>query len=480
MKPSRRGFMQASAASVAGGYLLSSGTSTSMAAGYRSALEQPVVGFIGTGIRFHTYLGKAALEYGPCASLADVDSLQAGRALQVVMDQHRAKNLPLDMRAHEDYRKVLDNKDIDAVVIGTVDHWHSKIAIEAMLAGKDVYCEKPLTLTIREGQQILQVLEKTKSVFQVGTQQRSEFEHRFVKAAAMLRENRIGKVKRLTVALGPSRECDALPAVDPPKSLNWDMWQGQCAVKQYREAPTMTDVTGWGAGHNFGRGHRYYRWFYEYSGGKLTDWGAHHVDIAMWAMDKLGEDAGKVSIKPISSYHPVKLDEKGMPTEEDRFNCAVNFQVLLTFDDGIEMLVCDKAEGKGFDNGIMFEGEKGRYFVNRGKLTGRPVEDLAKKPLDEGKMRALYASEDVPMGKNDKNDGANMKCFFDCIKSRKTPSSDVRTHHKAMNICHAINVALRLNREVVFDTKAEDFGDDALANSFVEREQRKGFEINVG
>lgn len=473
-RTSRRGFLKASAATAAGGYLMGSPlSSTSMAAGYRSPNEQPVVGFIGTGIRYHTYLGKAALKHGPCAALSDVDSMQAGRALQVVMDVHREKGHPLDTRVHEDYRKVLDRKDIDAVVIGTVDHWHSKIAIEAMKAGKDVYCEKPLTLTIREGQQILKVLEETKRVFQVGTQQRCEFNQYFVKAAAMLRENRVGKLKNVTVALGPSRNCtEPLPAVDPPKHLNWELWQGQCDVKQYREAPTMTDVTGWGAGHNFGRAHRYYRWFYEYSGGKMTDWGAHHIDIALWAMNRLGNDAGKIKINPVSSFHPVPLDDKGMPTREDWFNTAVNFQVDLSFDDGVSMRVCDVAKDKGFGNGIMFEGDKGRYLVNRGKLVGAPVEALEKKPLDDAKIDDLYAS-----GKRPGN--SNMGCFMDCIKTRETPSSDVQSHHKAMNVCHAINVALRLDREVVYDTKAENFGDDELANSFIERQQRKGYEITV-
>lgn len=477
-KTSRRGFMKASAATAAGGYLMSNPlTAHAMAPGYRSPNEQPVVGFVGTGIRYHTYLGKAALKHAPCAALSDVDSMQAGRALQVVMDAHREAKHPLNTRVHEDYRKVLDRKDIDAIVIGCVDHWHSKVAIDAMRAGKDVYCEKPLTLTIREGQQILKVLKETGRVFQVGTQQRNEFNQLFVKAAAMMREGRVGKCKKITVALGPSRDSmdeeglkNPLLLVDPPKQLNWDLWQGQCEVKPYREAAEMRDVTGWGAGHNFGRAHRYYRWFYEYSGGKMTDWGAHHIDIALWATDKLGEDAGKIKINPISAYHPVPLDDKGMPTKDDNFNTAVNFQVDLTFDDGLEMRVCDVTEG--FGNGIMFEGEKGRYFVNRGKLTGKPVEDLEKNPLDESKIGALYASGKRP-------ESNNMGCFFDCIKSRETPSSDVASHHKAMNVCHAINVALRLNREVVYDTKAENFGDDALANSFIERQQRKGFEIDV-
>jgi predicted dehydrogenase len=246
---------------------------------------------------------------------------------------------------------------------------------------------------------------------------------------------------------------------------------------QYREAPDMVDVTGWGAGHNFGRAHRYYRWFYEYSGGKLTDWGAHHVDVALWAMNRLGEDAGKVTIKPISVNHPVKLDENGYPTEDDRFNCAIEFNVLVKFEDGLELYVRDKTDG--FDNGIMFEGDKGRYFVNRGKITGKPVEDLKNNPLDEARFNELYVSGERPEGYGDGHDGANMKTFMECIKSRKTPSSDVASHNKAMNICHAINIAMRLNRELTFDTKAENFVGDDQANTFVSREQRKGYEIDA-
>ena len=481
-KPSRRTFLQSSAAAtaaagIAGGYLTSGSTSPAVAAGFQEKNEQPVIGFIGTGIRYHTYLGDAAMKFGPCAALADVDSIQLGRGLQVVMDNHREHNHPLNTKAYEDYRKVLDHKDIDVVVIGTVDHWHTKIAIDAMRAGKDVYCEKPLTLTVREGQQILKVMGETKRVFQVGTQQRSEFSRRFVTAAAMARDNRVGKMKSLTVCLGPSRNCDPLPVVAPPKNLNWELWQGQCALKDYREAPEMVDITGWGAGHNFGRAHRYYRWFYEYSGGKMTDWGAHHVDIALWAMNKLGNDAGKITLEPISAYHPVPLDENGMPTNDERFNTAVNFAIKVTFEDGLEMTVSDKT--KGFDNGIMFTGEKGRYFVNRGKLTGKPVEELEKNPLDESRFTELYASGERPEGYGDGHDFAQMKTLMECVKSRKTPNSDVASHHKAMNVCHVINVALRLNRKLVFDTAKEVFVDDDQANTFIAREQRKGYEIDV-
>ena len=480
-QPHRRGFLQATAATVAGGYYCATASTTRAvgpARGFESKNEQPSVGFIGTGIRYHTYLGKQALRYGPCVGIADVDAVQVGRAMQVAYDSHRENKRPLAIRAFEDYRKLLERDDLDVVVIASPDHWHTKMAIDAMRAGKDVYCEKPLTLTIREGQQIYKVMQETGRVFQVGTQQRCEFGLKFAKAAAIAREGRIGKIKQVTACLGGSRVSGVLPAVSPPRSLNWEKWQGQCREVAYREAPEIQDVEGWGAGHPFGRTHRYYRWFYEYSGGKLTDWGAHHVDVALWALDRLGEDAGKVTINPISSEHPVEFVD-GMPTKEDQFNCATKFQVQLGFEDGLKMLVSDRAKDKGFDNGIMFEGEKGRYFVNRGKLTGKVPEQLKENPIKEETMNSLYASGKVPVGYGKGNYGANMKNFMECVKSRATPSSDVLSHNRSMNLCHSINIALRLNKKLTFDTKAEQFVGDDQANSFIERAQRAGYEINA-
>ena len=483
-KPSRRQFLKSSSLTGTAGYLtysssVSGGLPRAVAKPRRSPNEEPGIGFIGTGIRFHSYLGKHALKHGPCVAVCDVDSLQAGRALQVGMNNHREKKRPLVIDAHEDYRRLLDNKDIDVVVIATVDHWHSKIAIEAMQAGKDVYCEKPVTLTIREGQQILDAQAKTGRVLQVGTQQRTEFNKRFAQAAAMVRDNRIGDVQDATICIGGSRECDALPLAQVPRHLNWEMWQGQCPEKPYRAAGEVVDVKGWGAGHPFSRTHRYFRWFYEYSGGKLTDWGAHHVDIALWALDKHGRDVGQIVIEPLEVEHPVALDEKGMPTRDDRFNCATRFKVKCTFDDGVVFWIRDTAPDKGFENGVMFTGkDKRRFLVNRGKLVGRPVEDLAGKPLPSGALASLYV--DDPTGlEGYGNDGFHMHNFFDCVRTRKQPASDMESHHRMLNLCHAVNVAMRLNRKVVFDTTTETFGNDTLANSFIERTPRAGYEIKV-
>ena len=424
--------------------------------------------FIGAGIRFHTYLGKAAMKHRPCRAICDVDSVQAGRALQVAMDVHRERDWPIDSTVYEDYQEALQRDDFDTVVIGSPDHWHTKQVIDSLRAGKDVYCEKPLTLTIREGNQILKVLEETGRVMQVGTQQRTGFGGRFAKAVAMAHDNRVGKINRVTVALGGSRSCEPLPVAEVPRQLNWDLYQGQVATTDYREGPLL-DTKGWGAGHPFSRTHRYYRWWYEYSGGKLTDWGAHHVDIAMWALDKLGRDIGKVTIDPQMVEHPVPFQD-GMPTDPTRFNAATTFKVLVTFDDGIEMLVTHHGGDLGFDNGVMFEGEKGRYLVNRGKLVGKPVEDLEKNPLPEDAFTKLYG------GNPSRN---HMTNFYDCVASREQPVSDVASHHRMLSICHGINIAMRLGRKLTFDTATDTFVGDDQANSFVERKQRAGFEINA-
>lgn len=472
-KPNRRSFLSSTGAAVAAAGLAQNffpGQSLAHGSASRSPNEQPVVGFIGTGIRFHTALGGQATRFGPCAKIADVDSMQAGRALQVIMDVHRKNNLPIDTTAHEDYQHVLDDPSINVVVIGSPDHWHTKHVIDSLNAGKDVYCEKPLTLTIAEGKMIEQVIKKTGKIVQVGTQQRTEMESRFATAAAMLRDGRVGDVSRLTVCIGGSREAVPLPVVDPPKHLNWDKWLGQAPMVDYRAVPEISDTTGWGAGHPFSRAHRYYRWFYEYSGGKLTDWGAHHVDIAMLALDKLRGDIGLVKIEPKGVKHPVEFKD-GNPLQDDRFNAATEFNVQVTFADGIVMDVRDNAkEDKGFENGIMFEGSKGRYLVNRGKLVGSPVDAMKRNPLPKDPFEMLYGQ---PKPKS------HMDNFFDCVKSRKQPISDVASHNCMLNICHAINIAMRLNRTLTYDPKTQTFVGDDQANTFVGREQRKGFEISV-
>ncbi|MGI9474193.1 MAG: Gfo/Idh/MocA family protein [Rubripirellula sp.] len=468
MTANRRAFLASSGAAIATSGFLGQ-ASFAQDASSKSANEQPVIGYIGTGIRYHTALGDGGAKFGPCAKISDVDGVQAGRALQKMMDLHRENNRPLDTTVHEDYRHVLDDKKIDVVIIASPDHWHTKQVVEALQAGKDVYCEKPLTLTIEEGNLIEDAIKKTGGIVQVGTQQRTEFGSRFVTAAAMARDGRVGDIKTVNVCIGGSRDPEVLPVVDPPKSLNWEKWLGQCPVVDYRSAASIADTTGWGAGHPFSRAHRYYRWWYEYSGGKLTDWGAHHVDIAMLALDKLRDDIGVVKIDPQEVSHPVPFVD-GMPTKDDRFNAATKFKVKVTFDDGVEMFVRDRADELGFDNGIMFQGTQGRYLVNRGKLVGKPVEILKEKPLERDPFEMLYGQA---------KPASHMTNFMDCVKTREQPISNVPSHNAMLNVCHAINIAMRLGRELNYDPKTRKFVDDEQANTFVGRERREGYDIVV-
>ena len=423
--------------------------------------ERPVLGCIGTGSRWGA-VGPNAMEFADCVAVADVDSAHAESGAKRVKDIQGKKGRNTDVEIHEDYQRILDNDKIDVVTIVTPDHWHSKIAIEAMKAGKDVYCEKPLTLTIDEGKKIRRVLEETNRVFQVGTQQRSEMGLRFLQAVAMLRDKRIGDIKKVTCAIGGVGDSGPIPKADPPSTLNWEKWLGQAPLVDFR----YKKGGRWGKS----RCHYEFRWWYEYSGGKMTDWGAHHVDIAMWGLGM--DDSGPTEVEPVSAHHAVDLKD-GMPVQDDRYNVALKFHVIERFADGVEMHIRDRADDLGFDNGIMFEGTDGRFLVNRGKIVGAPVDDLKKNPLPEGLMREVYKGRE-PGGNN-----AHMKNFFDCTRDREQPVSDVHSHHRAMTACHLANIAVRLGRSIKWDPEAEMIVGDEQAQSMQAREQRKGYEIEV-
>ncbi len=201
-----------------------------------------MVGCIGTGSQWQGYDGPRALEFFDCAAVCDVDSDHLEKGLELVHKRQQKKGAKVDH--YGDYRKVLDRKDIDVVTIAVPDHWHSKIAIEAMQAGKDVYCEKPLTLTIDEGKQIIKVLDETKRVFQVGTQQRSEMATAIsCRAVAMVRDGRIGKLQASHLPhRRRSHQSVAQTACRPAKNLNWDMWLGQAPKVDYMEKPVGKEL----------------------------------------------------------------------------------------------------------------------------------------------------------------------------------------------------------------------------------------------
>jgi len=424
--------------------------------------DRHVLGCIGTGDRWYGVV-PGALEFSDCVAVCDVDSDHAAQGKAKIQELQDKKGSSRDVEVFEDYRRILDRKDIDVVTIVTPDHWHAKIAIEAMQAGKDVYCEKPLTLTIDEGKQILKVLKETGRVFQVGTQQRSEMsandgkvQNQFLVAVALCHQGRLGQIKTVQCAIGAPPTSSEIPEVPVPKNLNWDMWLGQAPMTPYLQG-------GFGNNKKYpeSRTHYEFRWWYEYSGGKMTDWGAHHVDIAQWAIGM--DHSGPTSIEG-TAKHPVPFKD-GYPTVSNRYNAATEFLITANFPNGVELTIRHDT-----DNGILIEGTEGRIFVNRGSLKGKPVEDLAQNPLPEDALTKLYKGHQP---------GSHMRNFFECVKTREQPISDVETHHRAMTTCHLANIAIRLGRKLNWNPETEQIEGDDDANGWVKREQRKGYEISV-
>ncbi|HWE40189.1 MAG TPA: Gfo/Idh/MocA family oxidoreductase [Isosphaeraceae bacterium] len=404
--------------------------------------DRPRLGLIGAGGQ-GSGDARGASHFGDFLAVCDVDRNHAEHAKA---DRNIGKG---KADVYEDYRKLLDRNDIDAVVIGTPDHWHTKILIDAMKAGKDAYCEKPLTLTIDEGKKIGEVAKQTKRVVQVGTQQRSDHNRVFLLAVALVRSGRIGKIRKVTAAIGGAPSGGPFKKEAPPAGLNWDMWLGQAPKVEYIKE----------------RCHGEFRWWYEYSGGKLTDWGAHHVDIGTWGIGM--ENSGPTTIEVETGVLPVPF-ERGWPKVDDQYNTATRFLVKATFPNGVVLQIRDDTE-----NGVTFEGTNGRIFVTRDRidLSGGSVDALYKDPVPEKLL--------VELRKGKRVDG-HMANFFECARDRATPVSDVWSHHRALTTCHLANIAMRLgNRTLRWDAEKEEIIGDSEANSWLTRPQRAPYEVTT-
>ncbi|QDT05380.1 Inositol 2-dehydrogenase [Rubripirellula lacrimiformis] len=450
---SRRQFLKTSTATAAGvlvPYHLT--TSPARAQSKASRLQFALIGVGGNGTRTAP-VGK---EFADLVALCDVDSqhLDAGN------------HLLCDGKAdtYSDYREILARDDIDVVQISTPDHWHAKILIEAMLAGKDAYCEKPLTLTIDEGKLVRKIQKQTGRVVQVGTQQRSSFD-KFNHALAIIAEGRIGKLKRLVVGIDGGGWSPEIPATEVPAELDWDRWLGPTPSIPYRYLvnPKRDPKNG------FTNGHTQFRWWYEHSGGKLTDWGAHHFDIAMLGIAAAGQNNDPVSVGG-TAKHAVEFKD-GIPVQTDRYNTAQSFDLHVSFaDSDIDMNIRNDV-----DNGILFEGDEGRIFVNRGKLVGKPVEDLTSNPLPDDAISKIYRG--MPMKQNDRH--AHWENLIYAIDNRVLPISDVHSHMKMLNVAHLAGICCRLGRTVNWDQKTETVIGDDLAASMMERPYRDGYQIEM-
>jgi predicted dehydrogenase len=344
-----------------------------------------------------------------------------------------------DVKRYEDFRVLLDNKDINAVTIATPDHWHALIAIEAMRKGKDVYCEKPLTLTVAEAQAVAKVAKQTNRVFQVGSQQRSDA--RFRLACELVRNGRLGKIKKVETRIGANPTSPALPKAEVPRSLDWDFWLGPTPEVDYVEMKKDN--------HTFTRCHYEFRWWYDYSGGKMTDWGAHHNDIAQWG---LGMDEGG----------PIAVEATGeQPSKEpNSYNCHPHFTVTYTYPGDIQVLCMSDG-----DNGIRFEGEDGKWiFVDRGKILASDKK-LLDEPLPSGATR-LYVSNN------------HMGNFLECVKTRKPTICTADIGHRSVTVCHIGVIALRTGKKLKWDPVREMF-DDEEANKMLSRPMRAPWKLEV-
>lgn len=356
--------------------------------------------------------------------------------------------------SYRDFRKLLERDDIDAVINGTPDHWHSLINIAAARSGKDIYSEKPLTLTIDEGRHVIQAVRENKRVLQTGTQQRSS--KRFRLACELVRNGRIGKLKEVNVWL-PAGLSDGSgfqgrrPLIEGrdssvpfktapiPDTLDWDYWQGQAQAFDY--VPE--------------RCHTWFRYWYEYSGGTMTDWGAHHMDIGYWA---------------IGLPAPTRIESKALSQPlAGSFTVIADYEVKFTYPNGVIFNVKSTRDDSPFGaiinkdgqrNGIRFEGTEGWIWVNRGAIEASS-RDLLTTPLPDNAEK-LYESND------------HIGNFMDCMRSRQDPICDVETGHLSATVCHLGAISLRTGKSLNWDPGKEVFtGKNAeVANPYVAREMR--------
>ncbi|MDB4665177.1 Gfo/Idh/MocA family oxidoreductase [Verrucomicrobia bacterium] len=429
----RRGFLKFAAltsASTIPQWYVEELHATPQEAATKSANTRPRVALIGCG-GMGRYDARLASKFGDIVALCDVDA-QRLRAT-------REKDFPKATMFH-DFRKLLDKDNIDAVICGTVDHWHAMVSIAAMRAGKDVYCEKPLTLTIDEGKRLVSTAEITSRVLQTGSQQRSDA--RFRLACELVRNGRIGKLEKVHVHLPAGRHGGPFPSSEVPKDLDWEFWKGQTPDTNYVKE----------------RVHGSFRYWYDYSGGTMTDWGAHHNDIALWGIGM--ERSGPVSVhgKPRTKMIP------------GGYNAASEYEIQYSYANGVrqitESTAADNPSGGRINNagtrhGIRFTGSNGWIWVTRGEIQASDT-DLLETPLPSDSKR-LYQSNN------------HMGNFFECMQSRKQPICEAEIGHRSATVCHLGVISMRLGRKIHWNPEREQCVDDPGANHWLSRSMRRGW-----
>lgn len=419
----RREFL--AAATVACGPMILS----SPARGFAAPSERIRLGFIGIGIQsrghLRSFVGKNDTQV---VAVCDVVKERLENSKQIVEEGYAKQKDMASYKgcaAYNDFRELLARDDIDAVVIGTPDHWHAIPAVMACRAGKDVYCEKPLSLTISEGRAMVEAARKHDRVFQTGSQQRSEFGGLFRRAVELIRNGHIGEVKTVRVGVGgPAVTCD-LPTEECPAGTDWNFWNGPSPERGYNQILCPKGI------HNHFPAFRMYR---EYAGGGMADMGAHHFDIAQWALGM--DNSGPVKIEP-----PEGKEGTGLK---------------YTYANGVVMY-------HGGPSGCTFEGTKGTLYVDRGKLTADPANILEAK-IGENEFHV------EPSDNHHRN-------WIDAIRSRKKPICDVEIGHRSATVCELGQIGYDLRRPLEWDPVKERFVNDDEANKLLSRPMRDPWKL---
>ncbi|MFC1490898.1 Gfo/Idh/MocA family protein, partial [Candidatus Latescibacterota bacterium] len=327
--------------------------------------------------------------------------------------------------AYNDFRDIIARDDIDAVSIATPDHWHAIPAIMAANAGKDIYCEKPIGLTIAEGRAMSDAVKRNNVVWQTGSQQRSDRNFRF--ACELARNGRLGELQTIYVGLptgNPNR--NPSPVVPVPEGFDYDFWLGPAP-----KAPYTSDRCHW----NF-------RWISDYSGGQLTDWAGHHIDIAHWGMDV--EDTGPLTIEGRATY-----------PKEGLWNTATEYHFECMYKNGMKLVIANSTRNTEIKQGVKFVGTEGSAFVSRRQLTADP-ESLLSSIIRRDETQ-LYRSDDH--GQN----------FLDCVKSREATIAPIEILHRSVSVAHLGNIAMKLERKLEWNPDIERFVNDPEADRMIAR-----------
>ena len=447
----RRKFIRDSITATAGTFILPTIVPASVF-GKDAPSNKITIGQIGFGRIAMTHDLTETLKYDDVRviSVADFDSDRVIKGKHFIENYYAAKkgsSCYLDVKSFDDYREIIADKGIDAVIISTPVHWHSQPAIEAALAGKDIYLQAPTTLTIKEGRLLSNIVQRKKVILQVGTQQRSMIQFRI--AAELVRNGRIGKLETVKIGLPVDSPGNESPPILEPENLNYNGWLGSTPEVFYSELRVhprkrITDRPGWLSCEQF-------------NAGIITSWGQHHFDSAAWGMDT--ELTGPMSIEAVAQF-----PKSGI------WNVHGDFMAKAVYRNGVTIL-----SGSGYPNGIKYEGSEGWIFVTRGdyKVSSNHniSNDIYTKALnasDPKILTSLITDNEIHLYKSDEQHGN----WLDCIRSREEPVSPVEIGHRSCTVSLISHFAMKLGRKLLWDPDKELFLNDCEANSMISRSQR--------